>query len=57
MIVQERGRLGQVDSRVKIVWFLATLVAGLVFVQPLSLSVVLVTIAAVPRCPGSPRFC
>ena len=47
MIVQERGRLGNVDSRVKIVWFVATLIAGLVFVRPLSLIIILASIAAV----------
>jgi energy-coupling factor transport system permease protein len=47
MILQKRGRLGNVDSRVKILWFLATLVAGLVFVQPVSLIIVLLSIVAV----------
>ncbi|RME70792.1 MAG: hypothetical protein D6784_16180 [Chloroflexi bacterium] len=47
MILQERGRLGHIDPRIKIVWFLATLVAGLVFVQPLSLIAVLASIFAV----------
>jgi energy-coupling factor transport system permease protein len=52
MILEERGLLGQVDPRVKLVWLLATLVAGLVFVEPLSLLVVLGSIAAVAGVGG-----
>jgi energy-coupling factor transport system permease protein len=47
MIAHDRGLLGAVDSRVKIVWLLATLLAGLIFAQPLSLGIVLGSIAAV----------
>ena len=47
MIVQERGRLGNVDSRVKIAWLFATLIAGLIFVRPASLLIVLSSIIAV----------
>jgi energy-coupling factor transport system permease protein len=47
MILEERGRLGPLDPRVKLLWLLATLVAGLVFVEPFSLVVVLASIAAV----------
>jgi energy-coupling factor transport system permease protein len=52
MILQERGRLGAIDPRVKIVWLLATLVAGLVFVRPLLLVAVLASIAAVAAIGG-----
>lgn len=52
MILQERGRLGHVDPRVKIVWFLATLIAGLVFVRPTSLIIILVSIVAVALIGG-----
>jgi energy-coupling factor transport system permease protein len=52
VIVQERGRLGIVDGRVKIAWLLATLVAGLIFVHPVSLIVVLASIAAVALIGG-----
>ncbi len=47
MIAHDRGLLGAVDSRVKIAWLLATLVAGLIFAQPASLGIVLASIAAV----------
>lgn len=47
MIVQAHGRLAQVDARVKILWLLATLVAGLFFVRPGSLLVVLASIVLV----------
>ena len=47
MIAHDRGSLGTVDSRVKIIWLLATLVAGLVFAQPLSLGIILGSIVAV----------
>ena len=47
MIAHDRGSLGAVDSRVKIVWLLATLVAGLIFARPLSLGIVLASIVAV----------
>lgn len=52
MISQNRGRLGNVDARVKIAWLLATLVAGLVFVHPVSLIVILASIAAVALIGG-----
>jgi len=47
MILNERGRLGEVDSRVKITWLLATLVAGLIFARPLSLLIILASIVGV----------
>lgn len=47
MIAHDRGSLGAVDSRVKIIWLLATLAAGLIFARPLSLGIVLVSIVAV----------
>jgi energy-coupling factor transport system permease protein len=47
MISYNRGRLGNIDSRVKIVWLLATLVAGLIFARPLSLLIILASILAV----------
>jgi energy-coupling factor transport system permease protein len=47
MIAHDRGSLGAVDSRVKIIWLLATLVAGLIFARPLSLVIILATIIAV----------
>jgi len=52
MMFNERGRLGKVDSRVKITWLLATLVAGLIFARPLSLLVVLASIVAVAAIGG-----
>jgi energy-coupling factor transport system permease protein len=52
MIFNERGRLGEVDSRVKITWLLATLVAGLIFARPLSLLVVLASIIGVAAIGG-----
>jgi energy-coupling factor transport system permease protein len=52
MISHDRGRLGEVDSRVKIVWLLATLLAGLIFARPLSLSVILASIVAVAVAGG-----
>ena len=52
MMFNERGRLGKVDSRVKITWLLATLVAGLIFAQPLSLLVILASIIAVAAIGG-----
>src|SRR5436190_16342882 len=52
MIFNERGRLGEIDSRVKILWLLATLVAGLIFAQPLSLLIVLASIVAVAAVGG-----
>lgn len=52
MIVQERGRLGDVDARIKILWLFATLIAGLVFVRPLSLTLVLASIVAVATVGG-----
>src|SRR5690349_22207935 len=52
MIFNERGRLGGVDSRVKIAWLLATLVCGLIFARPLSLLIVLASIVAVAAIGG-----
>lgn len=52
MMVQERGRLAQVDPRVKILWLVATLVAGLVFVLPTSLGIILASIGAVALVGG-----
>lgn len=52
MIEQVRGRLGAVDPRIKIFWLLATLAAGLIFVQPVSLIVILVSIAVVALIGG-----
>jgi energy-coupling factor transport system permease protein len=47
MIAHDRGSLGTVDSRVKIIWLLATMLAGLIFARPLSLGIILASIAAV----------
>ncbi|HBY98068.1 MAG TPA: hypothetical protein DEP84_29680 [Chloroflexi bacterium] len=47
MIAADRGRLGTVDPRVKIVWILATMVAGLLFVEFSSLIAILLSIVAV----------
>jgi energy-coupling factor transport system permease protein len=47
MTLDERGPLGQVDARVKLLWVLATLLAGLIFVQPLTLSLLLLSILGV----------
>ncbi len=52
MIFNQRGRLGPVDPRVKIVWLLATLIAGLIFAQPRSLLIVLASIVAVAAVGG-----
>jgi len=52
MMFNERGRLGEIDSRVKITWLLATLVAGLIFARPLSLLVILASIAGVAAIGG-----
>jgi energy-coupling factor transport system permease protein len=52
MILDDRGRLGRVDSRVKLAWVGATLVAGLVFADPVSLIVILGTIAMVAAAGG-----
>jgi energy-coupling factor transport system permease protein len=52
MIFNERGRLGDVDSRVKIAWLLATLVCGLIFARPLSLLVILASIVVVAAIGG-----
>jgi energy-coupling factor transport system permease protein len=52
MMFNERGRLGEVDSRVKITWLLATLVAGLIFARPLSLLIILASIASVAAIGG-----
>jgi energy-coupling factor transport system permease protein len=47
MIAHDRGSLGAIDSRVKIIWLLATLVAGLIFARPLSLGIILGSIVLV----------
>lgn len=52
MILEQRGLLGRVDPRVKIIWLLATLVAGLVFVEVGSLLLVLASIALVAAVSG-----
>ena len=50
--MEERGLLGTVDPRVKLGWVLATLVAGLIFVDVRSLLVVLASIALVAAIGG-----
>ena len=52
MILEARGRLGAVDARVKLLWVLATLLAGLVFVDVASLLVVLASIGLVAASGG-----
>lgn len=52
MILEQRGLLGRVDPRVKIVWLLATLLAGLVFVEVGSLLLVLGSIVLVAAVSG-----
>ena len=52
VILEERGRLGAVDARVKLLWVLATLLAGLVFVDVASLLVVLASIGLVAASGG-----
>lgn len=52
MILEERGLLGAVDPRVKLFWLLATLVAGLAFIEPVSLIVVLASIVLVAAVSG-----
>jgi energy-coupling factor transport system permease protein len=52
VILEERGLLGRVDPRIKLVWLLATLLAGLVFVDPVSLLAVLASIALVAAVGG-----
>jgi energy-coupling factor transport system permease protein len=52
VILEERGRLGRVDPRVKLGWVGATLAAGLVFADPASLLVVLASIALVAAAGG-----
>jgi energy-coupling factor transport system permease protein len=52
VILEERGRLGRVDARVKLFWVVATLVVGLWFVDVRSLLVVLASIAAVAAVGG-----
>lgn len=52
MILQERGPLSEVDARVKLLWLLATLVCGLIFVRPASLLIVLGSIAGVAALGG-----
>jgi energy-coupling factor transport system permease protein len=51
-MLEERGALGRVDPRVKLGWVLATLVAGLVFVNAVSLLIVLASIALVATLGG-----
>jgi hypothetical protein len=48
----QSNRLAAVDPRVKLGWVLATLVAGLVFVDPRSLLVVLASIVLVAAVAG-----
>lgn len=52
MILQERGLLGRVDPRVKLVWVLATLIAGLLLVEPVGLAAALASIALVAGVGG-----
>jgi energy-coupling factor transport system permease protein len=52
VILEQRGRLGRVDARVKLFWVLATLVVGLMFVDVRSLLVVLASIAVVAAVGG-----
>jgi energy-coupling factor transport system permease protein len=52
MMIEERGLLGAVDPRVKLGWVLATLLAGLVFVDVRSLLVVLASIVLVAATAG-----
>lgn len=52
LMVEERGRLGLVDPRVKLGWVLATLLAGTVFVDPRSLAAILASIALVAAVAG-----
>ncbi len=52
MMVEDRGALGRVDPRVKLVWVLATLAAGLVFVSVPSLVTILASIALVAALGG-----
>jgi energy-coupling factor transport system permease protein len=47
MIAERRGQLRAVDPRVKLGWVAVTLIAGLVFAVPVSLTVVLASIALV----------
>jgi energy-coupling factor transport system permease protein len=47
MIAHDRGSLGAIDSRVKLIWLLATLIAGLIFARPLSLVIILGSIVLV----------
>jgi energy-coupling factor transport system permease protein len=52
VILEDRGRLGRVDARVKLLWVLATLVVGLVYTDVVSLIVVLASIALVAAAGG-----
>ena len=52
MILEERGVLGRVDPRVKLAWLAATLIAGLLFVEAISLLAVLASIALVAGVGG-----
>lgn len=52
MIREEHGRLGNVDPRIKLLWVLATLVAGLVFTRPVALTIVLVSILIIALIGG-----
>lgn len=52
MVGLAKSALRQVDARVKILWFLATTFAGLVFVQPLALLLVLSSIIVVTLVGG-----
>lgn len=52
MLGLEKSALRHVDARVKILWFLATTFAGLVFVQPLALILILASIVGVALVGG-----
>ena len=47
MTLDERGPLGRVDARVKLLWVLATLIAGVLFFNVFTLCVLLASILAV----------
>jgi energy-coupling factor transport system permease protein len=55
MILEERGRLGDIDARVKLVWVLATTIAGLTFASPTPLIGLLATIVLVAIAGGVMR--
>lgn len=44
MILEERGPLGSVDARAKLTWVVTTMLAGLIFVTPLPLVLLLASI-------------